>query len=112
MQGVARVIGGDFNTGTAQPVGEGIEALLSAAGLARVPTTAGTRTVIRPNHRSPQVIDHVYLSKAAVVAEQMQVGRLPPPGSDKGAWGPASEHNGSDHAWLSVEVQVGAGNPP
>jgi len=103
-----RVLSGDFNTKAAHLECTGIEPLLAGSGLSKQPLPSGLPTCIESGAYEPaNVIDHVYTSAPAVTPKgAVKVGTLPPDGDLCALWGAPLHHDGSDHAWLHVELAV------
>jgi endonuclease/exonuclease/phosphatase family metal-dependent hydrolase len=113
LPGAACVLAGDFNT-WAGPALAAIEAPLAARGLVRMATPAGLATGLQgdlswnPRH----VIDHVYIAQGSsrlLTMKPPEVSALPRT-HDQGPWG-RPPHDGSDHAWIGVEILFGPPTP-
>lgn len=96
----AMILGGDFNLPTRR-LRETVEPMLHANQLYRVPTPAGKPTGMH----SLETIDHIYVSPCLELCMPAIIGPIPLVESG-GPWGPGEGHNGSDHAWMSMELNI------
>jgi endonuclease/exonuclease/phosphatase family metal-dependent hydrolase len=92
------ILGGDFNT-PLESLGT-LDALLWDRSLVRLPTPDGTPTGMH----SCKTIDHVYATPCVTLPLAATVGPLPAQAT-RGPWG-ETEHDGSDHAWLMMELLI------